>query len=78
MTVFCRALPITSHRKATAAERRTQRSVTPGEYRDELDFAAGAPVKKIDLVNGTDRMGNVSSEFKSTEPYVWAKPKTTA
>jgi len=45
---------------------------------DELDFAAGAPVKKIDLVNGTDRVGNVSSEFKSTEPYVWAKPMTTA
>ena len=45
---------------------------------DELDLAAGDPIKKIDLVNGTDRVGKVSSEFKSTEPYVWAKPMTTA
>jgi penicillin V acylase-like amidase (Ntn superfamily) len=45
---------------------------------DELVFAAGAPVKKIDLANGTDRVGNVSSEFKSAEPFVWAKPMTTA
>jgi len=45
---------------------------------DELDFAAGAPVKTIDLVNGTERVGNVSSEFKSTEPFVWAKTMTTA
>jgi len=29
-----------SRRKTTAAERRTQKSTTPGEYRDELDSAA--------------------------------------
>jgi choloylglycine hydrolase len=45
---------------------------------DELDFTVGAPIKKIDLVNGTDRVGNVSSEFESTEPFEWAKPMTNA
>ncbi len=41
---------------------------------DELDFSQGAPVKKIDLVNDPDRVGNVSAEFKDTEPFEWAKP----
>jgi choloylglycine hydrolase len=41
---------------------------------DELDFNKGASVKKIDLVNATDYVGNVSSEFKSAEPFDWAKP----
>lgn len=44
---------------------------------DELDFGNGAPVKKIDLVNGTDHVGNVSSKFKITEQFEWAKPMTT-
>jgi hypothetical protein len=37
---------------------------------DELDFENRAPVKKIDLVNDTDRVGNVSSQFKNAEP-IW-------
>jgi penicillin V acylase-like amidase (Ntn superfamily) len=41
---------------------------------DELDFSKGAPVKKIDLVNVPDRVGDVSSEFRSAEPFQWAKP----
>jgi penicillin V acylase-like amidase (Ntn superfamily) len=41
---------------------------------DEVDFSDGAPVKKIDLVDGTDHVGNVSSEFKKAEPFEWAKP----
>lgn len=45
---------------------------------DELDFSNGAPLKKIDLVNGTDHVGNVSSKFKITEQFEWAKPTTTA
>ena len=44
---------------------------------DELDFTVGAPIKKIDLVNGTD-CGNVSTEFERTEPFEWAKPMTNA
>lgn len=42
---------------------------------DELDFSQGSPVKKIDLVNYPDRIGNVSSEFKNTEPFAWGKPE---
>jgi penicillin V acylase-like amidase (Ntn superfamily) len=41
---------------------------------DELDFDNRAPVKRIDLVNETDRVGNVSSQFKSAKPFEWAKP----
>ena len=41
---------------------------------DELDFSQGAPVKKIDLVNEQDHVGNISAEFKDTEPFEWAKP----
>jgi penicillin V acylase-like amidase (Ntn superfamily) len=44
---------------------------------DELDFSVGAPTKKIALVNGKDRVGNVSFEFESTEPFEWAKPMIT-
>jgi hypothetical protein len=29
-------------------------------------------------VNDTDRVGNVSSQFKSAEPFVWAKPMIIA
>lgn len=43
---------------------------------DELDFSNGAPVKKIDLVDAPDRVGNVSSEFKNAEPFEWARPTT--
>lgn len=45
---------------------------------DELDFDNRAPVKKINLVSDTDRVGNVSSQFKSAEPFVWAKPMIIA
>ena len=41
---------------------------------DEPDFSNGASVKKIDLVHWTDRVGDVSSEFKSSEPFRWAEP----
>jgi penicillin V acylase-like amidase (Ntn superfamily) len=41
---------------------------------DELDFSKGAPIKKIDLVNDPDRIGNVSAEFEDTEPFEWARP----
>jgi penicillin V acylase-like amidase (Ntn superfamily) len=41
---------------------------------DELDFKNGASVKKFDLVNATNLVGNVSSEFKSTGALDWAKP----
>lgn len=41
---------------------------------DELDFSNRASVKKFDLVDGRDRVGNVSSEFKSEEPFEWARP----
>jgi penicillin V acylase-like amidase (Ntn superfamily) len=45
---------------------------------DELDFDNRASVKEINLVNDIDRVGNVSSEFKSAEPFVWAKPMIIA
>jgi penicillin V acylase-like amidase (Ntn superfamily) len=35
---------------------------------NELDFNEGAPVKKLDLVNEPDRVGDVSSQFKETKP----------
>ena len=38
------------------------------------DFSNGDSVKKIDLVHWTDRVGDVSSEFKSSEPFRWAEP----
>lgn len=41
---------------------------------DELDFSNEAPVKKIDLVNGLDLVGDVSSEFEPTELFEWARP----
>ena len=41
---------------------------------NEIDFSDGSPVKKIDLVNGTDHVGNVSSEFKKEDSFEWAKP----
>ena len=41
---------------------------------DELDFSNVAPVKMIDLVNGADRVSDVSSEFKNAEKFNWAKP----
>lgn len=40
----------------------------------KLDFSQGAPVKKIDLVNDPDHVGDVSAEFKDAEPFEWAKP----
>lgn len=41
---------------------------------DKLDFAKGAPVKKLDMVNEPDRVGDVSAQFKETKPFEWAKP----
>jgi len=45
---------------------------------DELDFSDGAPVNKVDLQNGLDRVGDVSSNFKPTESFEWAKSMITA
>jgi len=39
-----------------------------------MNFSNRASVKKIDLVNDQDLVGNVSSEFKSSEPFEWARP----
>ncbi len=41
---------------------------------DKLDFCEGAPVKKLDLVNDPDRVGDVSYEFKESEPFEWVRP----
>lgn len=41
---------------------------------DGLDFAAGAPVRKLDLVHeGGDLVGDVTGSFKSSEPLVFRK-----
>jgi choloylglycine hydrolase len=41
---------------------------------DELDFSQEAPVKKIDLVNGQNYVGDISARFKDAEEFEWAKP----
>jgi penicillin V acylase-like amidase (Ntn superfamily) len=41
---------------------------------DELDFSDGAPVKKLDLVGEPDRVGDVSSQFKATNPMKFMVP----
>lgn len=41
---------------------------------DELDFDEGSPVKKLDLVNEPDRVGNISSQFKDTKPMRFMVP----
>ncbi|HWK96305.1 MAG TPA: linear amide C-N hydrolase [Pseudolabrys sp.] len=38
---------------------------------DGLDFAAGQPVRKLDLVNSGDLVGNVTDQFKPAEPFVF-------
>lgn len=44
---------------------------------DKLDFSNGAPAKKIDLVNGPERLGDVSSDFREALEFHWASPITT-
>lgn len=39
-----------------------------------LNFEEGSPVKKLDLVNKPDRIGDVSTNFQETEPFEWLKP----
>ncbi len=36
---------------------------------DKLNFAAGAPVTKLDLVHNPDLVGDVSSQFKPAPPF---------
>lgn len=38
---------------------------------DQLDFSAGQPVRKLDLVHGGDLVGDVTSQFKPAEPFVF-------
>jgi penicillin V acylase-like amidase (Ntn superfamily) len=38
------------------------------------NFEEGPPVKKLDLVNKPDRIGDVSTNFQETEPFEWLKP----
>jgi len=40
----------------------------------KLNFKEGSPIKKLDMVNEPDRIGDVSAEFKDAEPFEWAKP----
>jgi penicillin V acylase-like amidase (Ntn superfamily) len=40
---------------------------------DDLDFSAGAPVRKLDLVHSGDLVGDVTSSFKPSEPFVFRK-----
>ena len=40
----------------------------------ELNFNEGSPVKKLDLVNESDRIGDVTNQFQNSEPFEWAKP----
>jgi penicillin V acylase-like amidase (Ntn superfamily) len=41
---------------------------------NELNFKEGSPVKKLDLVNQPDRIGDASDKFDNSEPFEWAKP----
>lgn len=38
---------------------------------DKLNFKAGAPVKKLDLVNRADLVGDVTKKFKTARPFVF-------
>lgn len=40
----------------------------------KLKFAKGSPVKKLDLVNEPDRIGDVSAEFQDSQPFEWLRP----
>jgi penicillin V acylase-like amidase (Ntn superfamily) len=40
----------------------------------KLKFEKGSPVKKLDLVNEPDRIGDVSGEFQDSKPFEWLKP----
>ena len=40
----------------------------------DMSFEEGSPVKKLDLVNEPDRIGDVSDKFQTSEPFEWAKP----
>lgn len=41
---------------------------------DKLDFTKLSPLKKLDMVNEPDRVGDVLAQFKETKPFEWAKP----
>lgn len=38
---------------------------------DVLDFAAGQPVRKLDLVNSGDLVGDVTAQFRPAEPFAF-------
>ena len=40
----------------------------------KLKFEKGSPVKKLDLVNEPDRIGDVSAEFQDSQPFEWLRP----
>ena len=40
---------------------------------DALDFSAGAPVRKLDLVHSGDLVGDVTSSFKPNAPFTFRK-----
>jgi penicillin V acylase-like amidase (Ntn superfamily) len=40
----------------------------------KLKFEKGSPIKKLDLVNEPDRIGDVSAEFQDSKPFEWLKP----
>lgn len=40
---------------------------------DQLDFSAGQPVRKLDLVHSNDLVGDVTTQFKPAEPFVFRK-----
>jgi choloylglycine hydrolase len=40
---------------------------------DGLDFSPGAPVRKLDLVNSGDLVGDVTGQFKPSEPLAFRK-----
>jgi penicillin V acylase-like amidase (Ntn superfamily) len=43
-------------------------------FLSKLNFEKGSPVKKLDLVNEPDRIGDVTAEFEDSKPFEWLKP----
>jgi choloylglycine hydrolase len=39
-----------------------------------LDFATGAPAKRLDLTNAPDRVGDCSTQFEAAEPFPFPPP----
>jgi penicillin V acylase-like amidase (Ntn superfamily) len=44
---------------------------------DKLEFSKGAPIRKLDLINKPDRIGDVSDQFKAAQPFAWSQPIIT-